>query len=56
MKTDKKSTNTKRKSAEIKTITDEQIQEVSTWMINHGYPSYEEFTESLKKGEITPFW
>ena len=40
----------------IKTITDEQIEEISEWMVDHGYLSYEEFVESIKKGEITPFW
>lgn len=51
-----KITKKKRKSDEIKTITDEQIQEISEWMVDHGYLSYEEFVESIKKGEITPFW
>lgn len=59
MKTIKQSTKTtknKRKSDEIKTITDEQIQEISEWMVDHGYLSYEEFVESIKKGETAPFW
>lgn len=56
LKQSTKITKKKRKSDEIKTITDEQIQEISEWMVDHGYLSYEEFVESIKKGEITPFW
>ena len=56
LKQSTKITKKKRKSDEIKTITDEQIQEISEWMVDHGYLSYEEFVESSKKGEITPFW